>query len=165
MKNLHIVRHSKSSWELNVSDLDRPLLEKGIVNSYVVAERLKRRFPKPELILSSPASRAIHTALIFSRCLGVAESNIQINNIIYIADCNELFALISDTPDYVDNLMLFGHNNTLTDFSNMFLNDPIDNLPTTGVASITFDTNNWNIRDVAPIETSVDFPKNDKYTF
>ncbi len=39
--------------------------------------------------------------------------------------------------------MIVGHNPALTDFANSFLKTPIDNLPTSGVVSVSFETDQW----------------------
>ena len=163
MKNLHIVRHSKSSWDLNVADIDRPLNDKGINNSYLVADRLKKLFPTPELAITSPACRAMHTAVIFARVMGISGKKITFDERIYSASTKELLQIIAETSDSINNLIIFGHNNTFTEISNYFLPAQIDNLPTSGVTSLTFNSSNWAIEKLKPIKTNVDFPKNDKF--
>ena len=72
MKTLYIVRHGKSSWDYdNIKDIDRPLKEKGILDADEMAGRLRDMGRKPERIISSPATRALHTATIFQRILQV----------------------------------------------------------------------------------------------
>jgi phosphohistidine phosphatase len=160
MKTLHIVRHGKSSWDLpGISDIDRPLIEKGVQNNYVMAERLKAKFEKPQLILSSPAIRAIHTAIIFARILNVSVEFIQFRNNIYESEPSFIFEIIEEAPININNLMIFGHNPTFTDFANHFLIPKIDNLPTSGIVSLQFNSKNWHIKNVKPILREVDYPK------
>ena len=66
-RQLFIVRHGKSSWESEVRDIDRPLTERGVRNSYEMAERLLRAGLVPEKIYSSNGVRALHTAVIMAR--------------------------------------------------------------------------------------------------
>ena len=40
MKNLFLMRHGKSSWELNVSDQDRPLGQRGISDAHLIGAEL-----------------------------------------------------------------------------------------------------------------------------
>jgi len=67
MKNLILVRHGKSSWEYSVSDKDRPLLERGISDAKLVANKFHENSFEIDAIFSSPANRALHTAMIFCR--------------------------------------------------------------------------------------------------
>ena len=56
--------------------------------------------------------------------------------------------------------MLFGHNPTFTNLANYFIEDKIDNLPTSGYVSVDFETDNWNeIANCKIIKTTVIFPK------
>ncbi|HRW98914.1 MAG TPA: histidine phosphatase family protein, partial [Cyclobacteriaceae bacterium] len=55
MKILYVVRHAKSSWEdLDLSDFDRPLNERGERDAPKMGRRLKEREITPDLMLSSP---------------------------------------------------------------------------------------------------------------
>ena len=68
IKKLYIVRHGKSTWDYeSTSDIDRPLKERGIKDAYSMSERLLDKIQIPELIISSNAIRALHTATIFAR--------------------------------------------------------------------------------------------------
>ncbi|HBF20268.1 MAG TPA: histidine phosphatase family protein, partial [Cryomorphaceae bacterium] len=70
MKKLYLVRHAKSSWkEEGVHDMDRPLKGRGVRDAYNTSQWLREQGDRPEFIISSPATRALHTALIFSRNL------------------------------------------------------------------------------------------------
>jgi phosphohistidine phosphatase len=56
--------------------------------------------------------------------------------------------------------MLVGHNPALTNFANRLLKVPIENLPTSGVVSISFDTDQWQNIALAGRKTNfVLFPK------
>ena len=68
MKVLHVVRHAKSVWDYDgIADIDRTLKSKGIRNAYEISRKLKLINLVPEKIVSSPANRALHTAVIFAR--------------------------------------------------------------------------------------------------
>ena len=69
-KSLHIIRHGKSSWDFEgISDIDRPLSPRGINNAYLMAKKLSERKVVPDLFMTSPANRALYTAIIFSRVM------------------------------------------------------------------------------------------------
>ena len=70
-KILHVVRHAKSSWDYDgIADIDRTLKSKGIRSAYEISRKMKLSQQLPQLIISSPAIRALHTAVIFARVLG-----------------------------------------------------------------------------------------------
>lgn len=160
-KTLYIIRHGKSTWDyFNISDIDRPLKEKGIKNSYEMANRLNLLNVKPEIIMSSSAARAVSTALVFSRVLGVSNSNLYINDDIYMAGEYEMLDIINDFDDKYASVMLFGHNPTFTDLANHYAKDPIDDMPTAGMVTLKFEAESWkDISKKNVIFENCDYPK------
>jgi len=144
MKTLYLVRHAKSSWDHpGLSDAERPLLEKGIRKSVPVIKYLKERGAIPNLMISSPAVRAIETARLFARGFGYEESNIRIDRKIYDGYYDRILDVIYETSNDTESLMLFGHNPTITNLANLFLHPGIDDMPTSAVTAITFKTEKW----------------------
>ena len=69
--------------------------------------------------------------------------------------------IIKQTEDNIGSLMVIGHNPTFTDLANHFVNDKIDNMPTTGILGLKFESNSWSeIDKLQPNEWFFDFPKN-----
>lgn len=162
MKTLHLLRHGKSSWDMTgAADIDRPLLVKGISNTQYVAQTIKEKYGLPDLIVSSPANRAIHTAIVFARSLGLNQNLIKINENIYEASASTIIDIIEDTPALVKSLVVVGHNPTFTEVSNLFLSIPIDNLPTSGIVTLQFNSKDWNIIDILPVNAEITYPKKD----
>jgi len=85
--------------------------------------------------------------------------NIQIKSNIYEAETSSIVDLIEETSSDINNLLIVGHNPTFTNLANLYLTDYIENLPTSGVVTLNFDTKNWNIIDKQPISTEIDFPQ------
>ena len=145
MKTLYVIRHAKSSWEdFSLSDHDRPLLPKGEKRTKRISEFLKRKNVKPGLLLSSSAVRAYETARIIASDIGYPEDKIMKTENLYHASSDEIFDELFALPDELDSVMIFGHNPTFTYFVNRFIRPGIDNLPTTGTVSVTFDCDFWN---------------------
>ncbi len=161
MKRLYLVRHAKSSWEgPGVSDMDRPLLEKGIKRTMKVIRFLNDRKVKIDLMISSPAERAFQTALLVAKGIGYPEDKIQIDRKIYDGYYDRILDLIYATSNEVDSLMIFGHNPTITHLANLFLHPGIELLPTTGTVCISFDTKKWeSIPSVDPVSEFILYPK------
>lgn len=145
MKTLILIRHAKSDWGYEfLKDIDRPLNERGYRDAYQLSKWYVQHFLKPQLILSSPAIRAISTALIFARTLEYNEENIQIKHGIYDATTDDFLNLIHQLPDSIDTAMFFGHNPTITNLSNALCPDFfIDNIPTCSIIKLNFDTSQW----------------------
>ena len=63
MKILTLIRHAKSSWkDESLLDLDRPLNKRGRRDAPMMGKRLAERESCADLMISSPAARALATA-------------------------------------------------------------------------------------------------------
>ena len=161
-KELLIIRHGKASVDYNnISDIDRPLKERGIIDVYNMANRIKDKNIIPNKIITSSANRALHTATIFARVLNI--STLDIDNIeeLYLAEPETIFNIINQLDDNIESLMIVGHNPTFTDLANYFTENYIDNLPPSGIVGLKFETQSWSkIKQLKPLESFFDFPKN-----
>jgi phosphohistidine phosphatase len=144
MRIFCLMRHAKSSRENPVwKDIERPLLPKGERRASVIAEKLALKGVRPDLILSSPAVRALATARILAKTLNLNEEIIQIESDIYHGDCNDLLQLLKDLPDRVKHVVLVGHNPHITELCNRFLTYPLDNLTTSGTVAFSSNAGKW----------------------
>lgn len=155
MKTLYLLRHAKSSWQNpDRSDFDRPLLEKGLKRSKLIIDYLKKRDVSIDLIVSSPALRAQATAEIFARALNYPLESIRKDRKIYFGNADSFYEQFFDVPKHVNTMMLVGHNPSITSFANQFLEKKIDYLPTSGIVSISFKTDQWGKASVAKRKTN-----------
>lgn len=163
MKKIYLVRHAKSSWRHEgVMDLDRPLKGRGIRDAYNTSAWLGQQGENPEVMISSPATRALHTALIFSKNLGFPFSEIRIDEALYHASVKDLLRIARAQDDRYSSIMIFGHNPTITEFVNRCIDHRIDNVPTTGVACLKFDDSSWAGIDRRAELLFFDYPKRRK---
>jgi phosphohistidine phosphatase len=144
-KVLTIVRHGKSDWDYDsLTDYDRPLKLRGYNDAYKMASRLRKAGNPPDQIFTSPANRALYTAIIFSRVLFDAFNRIQIKEEIYLGSYRTLLEEIKNCPDSCNHLAIFAHNPGVTNLANQFINDPVYNIPTSGYVRIEFKTDKWH---------------------
>lgn len=160
MKTLFLVRHAKSSWDdPALADKDRPLNERGKRDAPKVGERLAKAGAKPDLILSSPAKRALTTAEIIARKLGYKRKNIVVDDRLYAVESEILLDVIHQLDDGAECVMLFGHNPELTKLAHR-LSGKICHMPTCAVAELTFDVKLWKrIGEVSPSMVAVGHPR------
>ena len=160
-RTLFIVRHAKSSWDLEgVSDIDRPLKLRGIRAAYEMARRIKIDLKTPELLISSPATRALHTAIIFQRVFEKKFKHFKIDERLYGTGVGAIKRLISEQPGEIKKLMIFGHNPDFSDLATMLSGNSFIELPTCGICRIDFEMDTWKeISAAKPKEAHVDFPK------
>jgi phosphohistidine phosphatase len=161
MKMLMLVRHAKSSWkEGGIPDHERPLNKRGRRDAPMMAERLARRGVEVDLIVSSSATRAVATARAMGEALEYAWDEIVVEERLYEAYAEEMLDVIAEQDDWVDNLMLIGHNPGLTALANYLSSHDIENVPTCGVVELKYDVERWaEVGDAEPFEADFDYPK------
>ncbi len=163
MKTVYLVRHAKSSWQYDdIDDHDRPLKGRGIRDAHLIAQWLEKETDRPQILISSPATRALHTAMIFARTLNFPFKDIDVEEELYLASNSTLIEILHSIPDQYDSAMLFGHNPTITNFVNQCVDRRIDNVPTSGVVCLHFDEQSWkDVNDRAEL-LYFDYPKKRK---
>lgn len=146
MKTLSILRHAKSSWEYpDLSDFERPLLNKGVKRTLLICKVLAENNSIPELIITSSAKRAKETAKIVLDKLNVPLHNLKKNKEFYPGYAKTFLKEISDVDKNISHLMIVGHNPGLTDLAYQLVKDEnIDWIPTSGLVQITFDCEEWS---------------------
>ena len=163
MKRLTLVRHAKSDWSLpGQDDWDRPLNKRGQRDAPEMARRLRSRRLKPDLILSSPAVRALSTAAVMARELKVPAAHVMQDERLYLASPTDLLAVIRERGGAAKHVMVFGHNPGITECANrLSTGEHIDNLPTCGVFTGLFDVAAWSeLGWDSGREVEFDYPKN-----
>lgn len=162
MKTLILVRHAKSSWnEAGLSDIERPLNERGKKDAPEMAARLRKKGLTIDKLVSSPAERAFRTARIFAKEFEIKKDEIQVEKILYGAIPSRFEQVISSLKDKWNTVLFFSHNPGITDFANKLTNVHTDNIPTCGIFAVQANVDSWN--DFAKAEKSFlfyDYPKN-----
>jgi phosphohistidine phosphatase len=162
MKTLYLLRHAKSSWgNPELDDLDRPLNKRGKRDAPEMGRRLRRRGVSPDLLLSSPAVRALVTARVIAGKIGYPVSEIATDERIYLASPGLLLEILREQGDQVGSLMIFGHNPGFTQLTSLLGGERIANVPTCGFVEIELAGTTW--RDADPGTGRLvlfDFPKN-----
>ena|SRR2546428_4772017 len=160
MKTLYLIRHAKSDQTVLGSDFDRPLNERGLKDAPKMAKRLLKRKVHPDLIISSPAKRALTTAKTFAETLNYGLKNIYEEILIYEASTSTLLSVINNIDDKYKVVLLFGHNPGITYIINYLTNSDLDNLPTCGLVKIEFEFDSWKLVSAAGGTVSyLDYPK------
>lgn len=144
MKRLVLIRHGKSSWAHEVPDTQRPLKKRAYRDADKVIQAFEPHFKQPAILWSSFAVRALETAKMFKEPLGIADADFFVKKDLYTFDDRELMNIIAACDDAVDQLMVFGHNPAITELVNFLGNEVFDNIPTTGLTAIDFDTVSWS---------------------
>ena len=161
MKRLYLVRHAKSSWgRSELDDIDRPLNKRGKRDAPFMGQRLKQHDVCPDLIISSPAKRALKTAKIIAEEMGCPKKQIEISNALYLQGVSAIINLIQSIDDDHESVMLFGHNPDFTELAERLTDYQVDNIPTCGIFCIDFNIGSWQEVDEGKgLFTFFDYPK------
>lgn len=148
MKYLYFMRHAKSSWHNpRLPDIERPLNDRGKEDAPKMGNYLITKGIKPDLLLSSPAKRAITTATIMAETIKYPVQDIIQDNDLYaftydISDILEVI-LTYAKPSHT-SILVFGHNPTLTRMANELGDYYFENIPTCGFFGLTFNIDSWD---------------------
>lgn len=160
MKTLWLVRHAKADKD-GRKDFDRSLTKKGKEDAEKMGSVLKRRNVLPDLIMSSPAVRALTTAKIFASQLGYDKDKIMVEAALYSFDLQQMIAIAENTIDHISSLMIVSHNPTMMQFVMKLCKTEIEKFPTSGVFQLETDADSWgNITEADFKLVFSDFPKN-----
>jgi len=164
MKHLLLCRHAKSSWkDGTLADIDRPLNKRGRQNAPETGRKLRKRGVQPDLVVSSPARRALDTAKLLARECGISEKNILVVASVYDSYPAKLLQLIQGFADRCDTVLIVGHNPELTILANILGDLSIDNVPTSGIVALDFAVNSWSEVDEGGATLSFfDYPRKEE---
>ena len=110
MKSIIIIRHADASYDTNVpTDFDRPLTNQGLLDAKVMGKVLSNKTQDINLILSSPANRAITTARIIAEQIEY-DKIIEEKKRIYNASSREILDIISKLNNEINSVVFCGHN-------------------------------------------------------
>lgn len=159
---LSLVRHAKTEQgRTGQEDWDRVLEPRGQRDAPEMARRLKEYPPKPDLVLSSPAVRAITTATIMVRELGVSAQKVHQDERLYLASPKVMLAVIHELGGRSRHLMVVGHNPGITEFAERISSErSVDNMPTCAVYTLQFEIREWSeLEWSSGLDVEFDYPK------
>ena len=145
MKTLFLVRHAKSSWkDSQLTDRERPLNERGKRDAPFMGKLLFEKGTKLDLIISSPANRAMTTAKFLARELKYRVPDIVINESLYMGANEDFIRVLHDLNNSHHTVMMIGHNPEMTLFSNFITGEYIEKISTCGIVCVDFGFDQWN---------------------
>ena len=145
MKTIHLIRHAKSSWEdFRLSDVQRPLAERGTKDCQIMAQQLLNAGWNHRNIYSSQAQRAQQTIAGIAEALPQLKIDWQIDPRLYTFTASFLVDWLGDFSDEYDAVTLVGHNPAMTDLINQLSDARLDNLPTCAYAQLQSNSHSWS---------------------
>jgi phosphohistidine phosphatase len=144
MKQVVIVRHAKSVPYGYDDDFNRDLRDRGVNDAALVSRECKNRGIVPDVMISSPALRAIRTARIFAEHLDYPADRIIEKEDIYDGmTTGEFIEMIRQLPENAETAFFFGHNPGFLHYISNLLGHSNYNLPTSTATGILFPAGEW----------------------
>ena len=110
-----------------------------------MAGKLKEKEKDIGIIITSPAFRAIETALIFAGEYGIDAEKIVIkSNLYFKIDEKSFIDILKSIDEDVNTITLFGHNPSFTELAGYFCREAFDVVPKSGIVCLSFNVKTWS---------------------
>jgi phosphohistidine phosphatase len=158
MRRLTLVRHARAvAARDSLIDFDRVLSPVGVAEAKEMAQRVASHAPRPDLVLSSSAARASHTAALFAQAWEDNPPRIELLSRLYLAAPDILLEIIHGLAD--TDVMIVGHNPGISELARRVALQPIGDLATAAVLQLEFNATGWLlIGSEEPVRMQLDSP-------
>ena len=154
-KNLWLLRHADAvSEEVRQKDIERELSAKGYQDATRLGHHLYTQQQDIDLIVASIAERAQRTAEILMEQMHYSSQKLQLSEELYQASVRSMLAVINQQSDDVHQLMVVGHNPTLTYLAEYLSGEAVNTIAPGGLFSLRLLVDRWE--EVAQQTVSVD---------
>jgi phosphohistidine phosphatase len=144
-RHLALIRHAVAVPQVEGEpDFSRSLTSGGRETSSAMGKYLEKQSDfRPEVIITSPAPRALETAQLVGAPLGFPPDPIDEDRRIYDATWDELAEVVRGLPNSRHFVALAGHNPGFKDFTAWLLGQPDFKFPKGAVTWIELDAKGW----------------------
>lgn len=146
VRRLTIVRHAHAEpHSHDREDFERRLDKRGRREAHAIAARARELGLAPDHLISSPADRAIETAREVAKALDFPLHRIRHDDRAYLAEPEQLVAILRAAPPAAEHVLLVGHNPGLSRLVAWLADDTtFGELPTAALVSLTGEMDRWH---------------------
>ncbi len=139
MKFLYLIRHAQAEeYSKSGSDFDRALTVKGESDAELIGIKLREMGIKPQHFVTSPAARALQTAVLICEELQQKKPALVKDTRIYNASTGDLLEVINEQDEKYKSIALFGHNPGFYEIANILSDTEVHKFPKAGVIALAF---------------------------
>jgi phosphohistidine phosphatase len=110
MRTLYLLRHAKSDrGNPELSDIERPLAPRGRRAAPAMADYMRERGYRPDLILCSPATRTRETLALLQPVLG-SDISVKYDRKLYPGSPDVMLRRLREVDEAIAGVLLIGHN-------------------------------------------------------
>ncbi len=145
MKRLILVRHATAVDKgPEGSDFHRRLKKRGKREAMLMADRVASMVEVPDQLFSSPADRALETARLFAERLGIPVEHVALREELYGGlEPGDFLHIVQRFDNRANNVMVFGHDPSFTEFASYMIPDFRHSIPKAGVLVMDIDRPRW----------------------
>ncbi len=138
---LYLMRHAHAErGQPHQTDKDRALSQQGKQDAIQLGEYLTKSNSNINLIISSPAIRALSTAYLIAGRINFDLKHIQTEESIYSRNELEIIKLLNKFPESTNEVLLIGHYPTIVELYNYLTTNEIKaSMDTAELCSLKFD--------------------------
>ena len=138
------MRHAKASkLTVGTADIERGLHSKGKKNASLIGKRLNLLGDIPDLIISSPANRAVETAHILAHEFNYPLQNLMLEPSLYGSSSKEAVEMLKKQSG-VKSILILGHNPLFEELAGFLCKSAPKKIPTCGVVCFQFKQEEWS---------------------
>ncbi|MEH0156043.1 phosphohistidine phosphatase SixA [Limibacter armeniacum] len=144
MKQLFLIRHGEAELSYaGISDHDRELTQKGIIDSTRLGYYLKSHYATFDKIFHSSAFRASTTAQLIAEQMKQEKDILEVAPMLYQTSTGGLHNFICNLEDSLKNVAIIAHNPTLNYFLEYITCESGISFPPAGCTVVEFDVQSW----------------------
>jgi phosphohistidine phosphatase len=144
MKFLILARHGTAQDRLKIrDDFERALTGKGKEECEFAGQRLKEMQVMPDLVMSSPATRALSSAIVISSKINYPQNKIISVSPLYEGKLRDIVSLLRSINNSITSVMLVGHNPLFDQLYAYLCERPSISIKKGGVAALILNISNW----------------------
>jgi phosphohistidine phosphatase len=144
-KKLYLVRHAKAQQQsIDNTDFSRELADRGMRDASLVGSYFKEHKYLVDIIISSPAARALSTAELMAQQMEYKLESIHTNEELYMASVRTFLQVINQLKDDWSGVLITSHDPAVTYLGEYLSNGEVGHMPTGSVMAISFDTDSWS---------------------
>lgn len=148
---LTLVRHASAVHDNSYHDFDRPLRRKGIEKIRRNTEIMNDKGYRPDLLITSPAVRALQTAELYVETALAAGCAVELTKdyiiqvkSLYLPSPRDILDCLGAVEDKFSDVFLFSHNFGISLAAQEFCRDRSILMPTGSAVRIEFDVASWS---------------------
>jgi phosphohistidine phosphatase len=142
MKTLFLVRHAEATYG-SVTDKQRSLSSGGMIDAARMGKHCSAKLAGVQYLIASPAERTLMTAQVLSEQIGFDFGKVHLAEDLYEGSPRNYLATVNTIPEGYDQVMMIGHNPSITYLAEYLSHAQIGDMPTCGIVAIQFSDLKW----------------------